>query len=110
MRDALTDCAKASRFERPEMVAIYRCYEETPCTEAVQRCGAMVTPGSLGDELGAKAAACGWTGWTDEQVRAFNGWEGWLRGSAAGALRSCLAQSDCGDAAACIRAFTSEAL
>ena len=110
MRDALTDCAKASRFERPEAVPVYQCIEQTPCGQSTARCFAMLTAGTLGDELQAKGMTCGWTTWTSDEVQALNGWEGWLRPSASSAIRDCIAQSDCGDAAACVRAFMSGAL
>jgi hypothetical protein len=110
MRDALTDCAKASRYERPEAIPVYQCIEQTSCGESTAHCFAMLPTGTLGIELQAKATSCGWMGWTPEQVQGINAWEGWLRPSASRALRDCMAQSACTDAAECIQAFLNDAL
>lgn len=110
MRDALTDCAKASRYERPEAIPVYRCIEQTPCGQSTAHCSAMLPTGTLGTELQAKATSCGWTGWTPEQVQGINAWEGWLRSSASSALRDCIAQSACSDAAECVQAYWRDAL
>jgi hypothetical protein len=109
-REELTDCAKASRFERPEAVSVYQCIAATPCRESHAHCIAALSVGTLGAELQAKASVCAWTGYTAEQVQALNQWEGWLRPSASRAARECLSQRECADAAACIDALFANAL
>jgi len=95
------DCAHYARIERPEVVASYDCFSETPCGEPTDACHPAAT--LLGDELcdvltSACAVEC-----DPEHVVALNTNAGWLRDDVIEALRTCWSDSctfvtDCVDA------------
>lgn len=109
-RDAISGCERASRFERPEAAAVYQCVESLECGASREGCFAALSVGTLGDELQARGASCQWEARTPEQVQWLNRWEGWLRPSAASAMRECIALSDCSEAMDCVNAFMRDAL
>lgn len=104
-----TVCATWAKVERPEVAKLYDCAIARGCSgDSSESCSAPTT--TLGDEVcDAMAATCGDTVCSPETRAALNENGGWLRDDVTAAAKACAAQSSCGDAQDCFRAWVEAA-